>query len=277
MFDVIYLNELRKEEARAIIPLLPAAARVLEIGGGTGVQALELARAGFDVTSVDLPDSNYRQHQVYPIISYDGSHLPFGPASFDVLYSSNVLEHIASPSVLHAECMRVLRPGGFALHVLPSATWRLWTSLTHYADLPVHLATDVSAAVAAVRSRQDGSKALPRRAPQESDETPSVVAAKVVAALPKRLRHAAWPVRHGERGNSLSELWYFSRAAWKRYFRSHGFDVREVIPMRMFYTGTMLFGGHLSFRSRATLARVAGSSVILYRVTPNRQAHCGCP
>jgi SAM-dependent methyltransferase len=65
----------------------------------------------------------------------DGS-LPLADASADVVFSSQVLEHVAHPDRYLTECARVLRPGGrlllsthgiMALHRDPVDYWR-WTA-----------------------------------------------------------------------------------------------------------------------------------------------------
>jgi SAM-dependent methyltransferase len=71
---------------------------------------------------------------IWPIT--DGINLPFADNSFDVIYSSNTMEHVLDECGLHNEFKRVLRPAGVAVHVVPSSTWRLWTMATHYLILP---------------------------------------------------------------------------------------------------------------------------------------------
>jgi len=48
----------------------------------------------------------------------------FGPASFDVIFSGAVLEHLAMPWIVAAEINRVLRPGGLTYHITHQA-WPL--------------------------------------------------------------------------------------------------------------------------------------------------------
>src|SRR5947209_11348418 len=114
-------------ELETILPLFPSGARILEIGGGTGSQALELSRRGFKVTAIDLASSAYAAHRVFPIIDYDGATIPLPEASVDVVFSSNVLEHVPDLARMHAEIRRVLAPHGKCIHVLPTHVWRFWT------------------------------------------------------------------------------------------------------------------------------------------------------
>jgi predicted SAM-dependent methyltransferase len=41
-----------------------------------------------------------------------------------------VLEHIAHIDEFQKEIQRVLKPGGCAIHIMPSGNWRFWTNIT---------------------------------------------------------------------------------------------------------------------------------------------------
>ena len=70
----------------------------------------------------------------WPVIVYDGQSIPLESDSVDIVFSSNVLEHIRDVEPFQSEVHRVLKPGGNAVHVLPTSSWRFWTSITSFPD-----------------------------------------------------------------------------------------------------------------------------------------------
>jgi SAM-dependent methyltransferase len=126
-----HLEALRTAELEHVLDLLPAGCALLEIGAGSGWQAKRLSKLGFSVEAIDVPSSNYAATRVWAVREYDGVHIPFPDASFDCVFSSNTLEHISHVREFQREIVRVLRPDGVAVHLVPSATWRLWTNLTN--------------------------------------------------------------------------------------------------------------------------------------------------
>lgn len=248
MFSLDLLNRIRAAEIEAIVAHfahLPAGARVLEIGAGTGRQALEVRRLGFEVEAIEIRDSNYNQDRLFPITDYDGGHIPFPDASFDVVFSSNVLEHVRDLDQLEGEIKRVLRPGGVCIHVLPTHMWRFWTTLSAF---PAAFQK-----VAAMRSE-------PRR---------SSGIGGFFGALGRALRTLLspfFPTRHGETGNAISELWLFHPRRWRRHFRAAGFEIVRDDPMGLHYTGHLVLGDRRSLPERAQMARRYGSACHLFEL-----------
>lgn len=126
-----HLEAIRRYELDIALQLLPLKGRLLEIGAGTGWQALELEKRGYDVSAIDLPSSKYRENRIRTITDYDGKEIPFEDNVFDIVFSSNVFEHVPHIVEFQKEIHRVLKPDGYALVVLPSSSWRLWTNITH--------------------------------------------------------------------------------------------------------------------------------------------------
>lgn len=255
MFSLAHLHTLRDAELARVAELLPPGARVLEIGAGTGYQARQLAGCGFRVTAIDLPSSNYAADRVYPVIEYDGRAIPLPDRSVDIVFSSNVLEHVPDLGALMPEIARVLAPDGWALHILPSPAWRFWTLVAGWVEAGPLLARQCrglrGALLGAPRLEKLGRWAM---------DTARLIGGRVL------------PVRHGERGNALTELWTFSCRYWRRQFEGNGFEVLAVAPMGLFYTGFMVLGPRLSLPARARLGRLAGSACTAYRVRPRTRS-----
>lgn len=250
MFTLEFLSQIRAAEIEVIAARFPRGARILELGAGTGQQALAIRRRGFEIEAIEIPDSNYKESQLFPITPYDGRHIPFPDASFDVVFSSNVLEHVRDLEQLQAEIKRVLRPGGVGIHAMPTHSWRLWTTLAAFP-------AGVQKAWALATTR---------------GVSPTASGRGLTGALGQVLRglgyllHPFVQGRHGERGLLVSELWLFHPRRWRRHFVRSGFDITHDAPMGLHYTGHFVFGPSWPLEKRARLAKRLGSACHLFEV-----------
>lgn len=97
--------------------------RVLDVGCGTGASVIDLKKllgkntdvVGADVVrlQVELANEKIKKNGVWAeAVWCDGEHLPFLDASFDAIYTSDVLGHVKDVRLWLAELNRVLKPGG---------------------------------------------------------------------------------------------------------------------------------------------------------------------
>jgi SAM-dependent methyltransferase len=236
--NVSFLNQLRIREIQDLLEMhgdIFRGKKVIEIGGGTGVQADVLARVAESLESLEIEGSAYVKSGTTRVTVYDGHRLPFPDASVDVVYSSNVLEHIAHRDAFQREIMRILKPGGHAVHTMPTQWWKLRDML----------------------------------------ETILLLVPRSVLALYRKLRHQPMPhhgsfleyvigERHGEFGNTLTEPYHFAPHTWLGHFRRLGWKVVDEHGGGLFYTGRILLAEGLPWRMRRMLARWFGSSVHVY-------------
>jgi SAM-dependent methyltransferase len=247
MFTLEFLSEIRHWEAERIISHFRPGARILEIGAGTGQQALEFTQRGFDVEAVDVPASQYAQDHVFPVKEYDGVTLPFPDSSFDIVFSSSVLEHVSDLPRLHSEIRRVLRDDGYAVHVLPTHIWRIWTSMSEF-----HVMWGEWRALR-----------LWPRAPFNNMEYWRLRFAWRAAT--RRFARAIFRQRrHGAHGNIWTELRHFNPQSWRENFTANGFCIEEDAALGLFYTGYLALGPRLTVNARARLARILGSACHLF-------------
>ncbi|QYJ24178.1 methyltransferase domain-containing protein [Achromobacter sp. ES-001] len=150
--DLSYVKELLAEAG---------ALTVMDLGCGAGrtYELFKEINAKIDWVGVDIGDSvESRQRAVdVPFKEWDGSSIPFDDASFDLVYSHQMLEYVRSPAKVISEIERVLKPGGFLVgstsQFEPCVTGSLW----NFKPLGFKiLATDAGLQVVQLRPGIDG-------------------------------------------------------------------------------------------------------------------------
>jgi ubiquinone/menaquinone biosynthesis C-methylase UbiE len=98
----------------------PAGKRALDVGTGMGQFAFYLARAGFEVTGIDLSGEMIARakrhatelHLPVDFVTGDAEALKFEDNTFDVLVSRNLLWTLPHPERALKQWRRVVKPGG---------------------------------------------------------------------------------------------------------------------------------------------------------------------
>lgn len=87
---------------------IPRQATVLDVGTGDGQLAARIQRLRPDI-AISGVDVLERPRTAVAVRFFDGSHLPYGNASFDAVTCVDVLHHAVDASQLLRECVRVAR------------------------------------------------------------------------------------------------------------------------------------------------------------------------
>jgi SAM-dependent methyltransferase len=99
--------------------------RALDVGCGEGRFTVELARAGsrpvgIEVARTAIERARAREPELdFRLVPIDGP-LPLEDSSFDLVWASEVIEHVADTARWLSELRRVLAPGGLLLVTTPS-------------------------------------------------------------------------------------------------------------------------------------------------------------
>jgi len=217
--------------------------RLLELGAGAGIQSRRLFELGYEVSALEVESSSYRNVRCFDILEYDGRHVPLPNQSHDVVFSSHVLEHVVYLEEVLRETYRVLVDDGTCIHVIPTPLCRTWTLFAHFIWLIRRVVKKLTVLGRSAATGED----IPR--------------------TPPTARAWLWtlfPPKHGERGNTITEVYYYSRRFWCRKFEETGFDVVHIEPSRLFYSMANSLGSTLSLRVRRHLSRLLGSSCYIY-------------
>lgn len=154
---------------------------VLDVGAGFGRHVYECARRGARVVALDYAADEVVQTkdtlaamveageisagELIGVLRGDATRLPFADGSFDVVITSEVLEHIQDDVTAIAEMVRVLRPGGRFAATVPAwgpevVNWKL--SDEYHAPksvgghVRIYTATELRAKLAAAGLAVDG-------------------------------------------------------------------------------------------------------------------------
>ncbi len=109
-------------------PQLAPGRRILDLGAGAGYMTQKMSAAlrakglkpDEHLLAMDLFGDGYRCEGV-PFQQADlNQPLPLASASFDAIYSIEVIEHLRRPYDFLAECHRVLKPGGLLVYSTPN-------------------------------------------------------------------------------------------------------------------------------------------------------------
>jgi SAM-dependent methyltransferase len=182
-----------------------AGCSVLDMGAGTGGLLLACQQRGAArLLGLEVEPELYELAQLrlagtgIEYLLTDGNTVPLPEATFDVIFSVHVIEHVVSPLVYLAEMARLLRPNGVALLSCPN---RLWPYEPH-AQLPFlpYLPMTLAKALCNWRSRSK--------------------------RVPERIR------RQYHTGTLLSH--YFSFVGLRRLCRQAGLEYIEVNPPGLF-------------------------------------------
>ncbi len=105
-----------------------AGERMLDLGCGSGWFSRRAVERGASLISLDISESLARitsKSTGTDGVTGEGGLLPFSPQSFDIVVSSEVLEHMDEPERGIKEVERVLKPGGVFVMTTPNRRW-LW-------------------------------------------------------------------------------------------------------------------------------------------------------
>ncbi len=242
---------IRNDELITALELFPKEKNleVLEIGGRDGYQAKSISKNGYNVTSIDIKPIF---PQFYPVQKGDINKLDFHENSFDVIFSSNMLQEIHSIDEALLEMKRVLKKDGMIIHIVPSSWWSLITNFWHYCFIPKYL----------IKSKKFqhifNSEVKNKSNNKEISKNKNESSKKNIKRL---FLHPL-----GINTSFMHEIVYFSNFYWKKLFFQNGFKIINKKNCPYYYSGYAVFKFKF-IKLRKFLAKISFPSCYCYVMT----------
>ena len=216
-----YLHLIRRREIDRIFADCPPRLFPLglELGAGDGYQSALLGSyvERLFATDWDVSLLSNRQTRGADVYSVDAEAVAdaFAPATFDLVFSSNLLEHVPEPGSALRGINTVLKDDGLTIHVMPSPLWKL-------ADISLFWPDRIVRRLHRLTHRDDDA----RRG--ENAPTRLVNNPKMSTEPPPARRRRFLPPPHGAYQGHLEEFQAFRRIRWLKEFECAGFRVVRV-------------------------------------------------
>ena len=120
-------------------------AAILDAGCGVGMYTEQLRRFSDRVAGVevDLPVARQARARISGVVLAPAETLPFADGSFDVVFSHEVIEHVADDRAAAVEMARVTAPGGRIVLFCPNRLYpfethgHYWRGRYHFGNTPL--------------------------------------------------------------------------------------------------------------------------------------------
>lgn len=228
-------QSIRKKDINILFSKLPENFfnKGLEIGGGDGFQSFFLTQYIKKLVSTDIdrkivfkpPTSDIK----YVIIDAENLEKHFSRSEFDLIFSSNTLEHINDIDKVMASFKLLLDQNGIMIHVMPNRLWVLFkVFLLPFSYFYNYLLTNIirkknlrNISDVSLNSKQFNNNHNVNNYTLNNQNMKKV---GYNSNVYKKLIRFFWQPPHGVCKTNFQEFYSFGKTNWVRLFKKHGFN-----------------------------------------------------
>jgi ubiquinone/menaquinone biosynthesis C-methylase UbiE len=219
--------------------------KALELGCGSGIYSKHLARYCKKLVAIEYNERRLsaKSDEKTTFIVGDACDLSqFGDNEMDLIFSSNLIEHLPDIDECLMECRRVVKADGQIIHTVPNRTWKFFHLLLYYPFAVKVLFlklfyAEKAAALLETISPDTGCDSSLR--PQGSTFS---------------LKKYLLPKTHGISKSHYIEFKKWGQKHWIDIFRRNGLEVSEIVHLPFY------FGWEYNFRFILRLGNLLGLS-----------------
>lgn len=233
------LHTIRKFELDFVLNRLSIhkESKILDFGAGDGFIISQFQAKGFkNILGVEIEGSNYSNQTNFKILYYSGLIEEFPNMERpDIIYSSNVLEHVDDIEKYLTHFNHILSDGGIQIHIVPTHYWKLYNSIFYYYKVLLFLFNRL------------GTKKNVKSTSYKEGQKKNFKESKFFIG------------RHGSRGNTFDEFTLFHPKSYQKIFDKNEISY-ENFKIPLIYSGHNVFGKILSLKTRRILSKIFGYS-----------------
>lgn len=199
----------------------------LEIGAGDGYQTQFLSERCSRFISSDLNFGRIKEKNKNPKIEFiqcdaDNLENKFKPGQFDLVFSSNVLEHLSKPDNFLKENAKILSLDGFAVHIVPNRWMKFFYIVLFYPNVLVLVIDRIAGLF-------KGEKVF------RGENISSENNINSVSEKPRgRFRKIFIPQPHGNYRGHYQEFKKWGKNEWRKIFTNNGLIIEKEFMGPMF-------------------------------------------
>lgn len=204
--------------------------KALELGCGSGEHSKHLESYCRKLTALEYNENRLvaRSGEKTTFVTGDAQDLSrFSDEEMDLIFSSNLIEHLPNPDHCLAECRRVVKQEGLIIHTVPNRTWKIVSLLLYY---PFQIKTVFRLMFSSNKSvKSSRSKA----ARLKIDGNLRLI--NGTCSLIKKIPRKLLPKVHGVSKSNLSEFKNWGEKCWINIFEKNGFEVVDIVRLPFYH------------------------------------------
>jgi SAM-dependent methyltransferase len=257
--DQAWGDLLRSREIRGILGNFPKNFfdNGLELGCGSGHHSRQLTYYCKHLTATEYDAAKITACETEKIsfAAADAQNLSeYASGSMDLIYSSNMIEHLPRVDNCLRECSRILKEGGIIVHTVPNRTWKLFHLLMFF---PV-LMRGLLFRLPCLRQRRKKNVIAAR----------DTLDNNLRSSQPKSLLSRCWPEVHGISKTHWQEFAAWGEKKWLAIFDRNELDVLQIVRLPFYYGHGYKFGFVLRV---GNVLRISSSTAYILRPKNKRK------
>ena len=257
-----YIHSLRRREVEIVFSGYPRKGVdiILELGAGDGFQSTLISKYTSMLYSTDLDDCRLDLNDSpgikYKICDAEIIDEYFSDNMFDMVFSSNMFEHLPYPEKALSAIKNILKPDGLVILIMPSVFWEILHFTLHY---PIKIYRYIKKHL----FLRDGDN----RGVKYYDNTKSLYISNNIKLEPfkryKLLDIIRWPKPHGISRTNFKEFISFKKTTWTNLFKKNNYQILKIKK------GPVSSGYGLGLdKIRHLLERIGFTSEYIYYIKP---------